>query len=230
MKKNIKKHIVLMVLGLVSFACGGGSDGPPPNEPPTTAQLIFPSPDLLCIDNNITFDWSDATDPEGQTVRYEIVIARDRNLTQIEERRSVNQSQVTITLERAVAFYWSVTTLDSEGASSTPTPTQAFYTEGDGVANYAPFTAALVSPADEGSVDAGTVSLTWMGGDTDTEDTLTYELFFGTEVDPPSFQTGITAETFDVTVTSGMTYYWRIDTTDDSGAKSIGQIWEFTVN
>ena len=101
MKISLKKHIgLLAVIGLFTISCGGGGgggddEGPalPPNEPPTTTpQLIFPSANLLCIDNNVAFDWEDATDPENQALRYQITIARDRDLTDIEEQRIVNNS------------------------------------------------------------------------------------------------------------------------------------------
>ena len=34
----------------------------------------------------------------------------------------------------------------------------------------------------------------------------------------------------EVTVETGKTYYWKVNTIDNSGAKSIGQVWSFTVN
>jgi len=185
----------------------------------------------LCIDNNIAFDWEDATDPDGQSVAYRIVIARDRDLTQVEEMRTVPTSNVTIELDIATAFYWTITTIDSEGLESNPSETLAFFTMGVGETNNAPFTAALVSPVDEASgVASGTTTLTWDGADTDTADTLTYELFFGTDSDPASTQTGLTVETASVMTDPSTTYFWRINTTDNSGAISIGRVWQFTTN
>ncbi|NAS31797.1 hypothetical protein GTQ40_12505 [Flavobacteriaceae bacterium R38] len=233
MKKNtIKTYIGLLLISTILFSCGGGGDdAPPPNEPPTAVEnLIFPSANLLCIDNNITFDWSDATDPEGGNVRYRILIARDRDLTQVEEERTVTESEVTITLERGVAFYWNIVSLDNASAESAPTPTQAFFTMGDGVVNNVPFTAALVAPANDANVAPGTVNLSWDGADTDVGDVLTYDLYFGTDANPPLLEEGLTVENFDVMATTGTTYFWRVDTIDDSGARSIGQVWQFTAN
>ncbi len=236
MKNLLNKYLSIILLSLITLSCGGGDDDgtPPPPEnmaPETVENLIFPSENLLCIDNNITFDWSDAMDPDGDVVSYIVLIARDRDLTEVEEMRTVTESEVTITLERATPFYWNVTTLDPDGLESDPTPTQAFFTEGDGIVNYVPFTAALIAPENEGFVDSGTITLMWEGGDTDVDDVLTFNLFFGTDIDNlPLFQGDISEEMFDVVADPATTYFWRIDTTDDAGAENVGQIWTFTTN
>jgi len=237
MRSNlIKQYIGILGLSITLFSCGGGDDDGSNNAPNTVSvnQVNFPTPNLLCIDNNIAFDWEDATDPDGQVVTYRIIIARDRDLTQIEEMRTVTSSNVTIELEIATAFYWTITTIDSEGLESAPSETLAFFTMGIGETNNAPFTAALVNPADEATgVTSGTTTLTWDGADTDVGDTLTYNVFFDTVPDPqvlaPSGD-NISAETLDVMTAPATTYYWRVNTTDDSGSTSIGRVWQFTTN
>ncbi len=228
MKKIIKGSAIFTIM-FFAFACGG-SDGPPPNSAPSTAQLIYPSVDLLCIDNTIEFNWSEATDPDDDSVRYKLTIAKDRTLTDVVEQRTVNSTSVTITLQKAVAYYWRVIAVDSEANEGQATTTQAFYTAGAGVSNYAPFTAALVSPNNDDNVDEGTVSLNWTGGDTNTDDVLTYELYFGEEENPTLLVSDLSSETSSINAVSGKTYYWKINTLDNSGAKTIGQVWKFHVN
>ena len=236
MKNKINSYIVLLSISLVIASCSssGGDDSPPPpppnSAPSAVSTLTFPSSDLLCIDNTVAFSWSTATDADGDPITYKLVVATDRPLTQIVEQRTLSATSVTISLDRGVAYYWRVTAMDNQGAESDPSSTFAFYTEGDGVSNYAPFTAAINTPADGGSVTAGTVNLSWTGGDADNGDTLTYEVFFGDTIDPPLVQADVTADNLDVTAETGMTYYWKVNTTDDSGVKTIGQIWSFSVN
>ncbi|GAA3601092.1 hypothetical protein Q4Q39_12570 [Flavivirga amylovorans] len=227
MKKIIKASTIFTIMCFV-FACGGSDDSV--NLAPSTAQLIFPSVDLLCIDNAIAFNWNAATDPEGNAISYKLTIARDRALSDVVEQRTVTTTNVTITLEKAVAYYWRVIAVDNETNEGEPTATQAFYTAGDGVSNYAPFTAALVSPGFDSNINPGTVSLNWTGADTNTEDTLTYELYFGEESNPPLVADNLSTETSTVNIVSGKTYYWKVNTLDGSGAKTIGQIWKFNVN
>ncbi len=228
MEKTIIKGLILGVITLV-FACGG-SDGPPPNGAPSTVDLVYPTVNLLCIDNTIPFDWSEATDPDQDVLRYKITIAKDRALTDIVEERTLSATNVSITLQKGFAHYWKVTAIDSENNEGTPSATQAFYTAGNGVTNYAPFAAALVSPNDDGNVNPGAISLSWTGSDIDTEDELVYDLYFGETEAPPLVTENVTAETFEVTVDSGKTYYWKVNTSDGSGAKTIGQVWKFSVN
>ena len=101
---------------------------------------------------------------------------------------------------------------------------------GFGEENSVPFTAVLNALADNGSVGSGTVSLSWIGGDADVDDTLLYDVFFGTDPNPPMVSQDESAETFDVMTDPGTTYYWRINTTDGSGSSSIGRVWQFTTN
>ncbi len=165
---------------------------PPPNSAPSAvSQLVFPTSDLLCIDNTVTFEWGASSDADGDSIGYILVVATDRLLTQVVEQRTVSSTSITISLDRGVAYYWSVTARDSQGEEADPSSTFAFYTEGDGVSNYAPFSAALNAPENTGSIAAGTVNLSWTGGDTDTGDILTYELFFGETMDPPLLQSDL---------------------------------------
>ncbi|WP_179344666.1 fibronectin type III domain-containing protein [Winogradskyella ursingii] len=230
MKKDIKYIGALLTILFLS-ACGGGDDGPPPNSAPSqVTQITFPTADLLCTDNTINFQWSGSSDADNDPISYRITVATDRQLNIIIEERTISTNSVVLTLQQGVAYYWNVTAIDDSGSEAEPSPTLAFFTSGPGISNYAPFTAALNEPADGGSVSFGTVNLDWTGGDVDTEDTLTYDLYFGLETDPPLLESGLTTENLSVTTTSSNTYYWRVDSIDGSGTKTIGQIWSFTTN
>lgn len=238
MKNKLGTYIFVGLFYVIALSCGGGSDDdemqPKPDPvnlaPTAVSSLIYPTSNLLCIDNIIPFDWSDATDPENDAIKYRITVASDRNLTQIVENQIIPVSKVTINLQKGKAFYWNVIAIDSKNNESPATTTQAFYTSGNGISNHAPFSATSIAPENESNINAGTISLTWEGNDADVNDVLSYDLYFGEASDPPILQTDMLVETFDVAVETGKTYYWKVNTIDDSGAKTIGQVWEFTVN
>ena len=236
--KKVIQTIALFSTTFFFISCGGGGSSSGGdnggeevvNDAPSKVSLVYPTQNLLCIDNSIPFDWSDATDPNNDNVSYKLVVAKNRELTNVVTTRTVNSSEIRITLDKGESHYWSITAIDSKGLEGDQSSVFAFYTKGTGESNNVPFTAALVSPSNEGSVTGTTVNLKWTGADSDSSDTLTYDVYFGEDADPELSQSDITVSNFDVSVEAGKTYYWKINTKDDSNAKSIGQVWSFTVN
>ena len=90
--------------------------------------------------------------------------------------------------------------------------------------------ANLKSPENNTNITSGSLDLIWEGSDTNTTDTLTYELFFSEDEDPVLIENSLSLETYNVSVLSGKTYYWKVNTIDNSGAKSIGQVFSFSVD
>jgi len=228
--------VILFVMALLA-SCSSGDDGggdtasaASPNTAPTAVGLLtFPSSDLLCTDNTINFQWAAASDTDGDTINYRLTIALDRSQTNIVEQLTTTATSRTVTLQSGTAYYWNVVAFDSEDEAAA-SPTFAFYTEGVGVSNHSPFTATLNAPINNSVLNAGTVTLDWTGSDVDTDDTLTYDVYFGNANPPAVLQTNVSISTFDVTTAAGTTYFWRIDTKDNNGVKSIGQVWSFSTN
>lgn len=200
------------------------------NNAPSEVSLVYPSENLLCIENTIDFNWSDAVDPENDDIEYNIVIATDRAMTNIVENKTVITSQTTITLAKQTAFYWQVEAVDVDNNQSTASEVFAFFTKGEGVVNYAPFSSELVSPENDSNVNATSVNLTWEAADANTTDTLTYELYFGENSSLDLVDDTLTEKTQTMSIESGKTYFWQVNVKDQNGAKSIGQIWSFTAN
>ncbi len=89
----------------------------------------------------------------------------------------------------------------------------------------APQKAINPDPADEKTGVAVSADLSWEdGGDTDT-----YDVYFGTDPEALDLVSeGQTATTYDPGTMDGSTvYYWRIDSTNDTGT-TTGDVWSFT--
>jgi hypothetical protein len=200
------------------------------NKAPSIVQLIFPTENLLCINNTINFDWSDAIDPENDEIGYTIIIAKDRAFTNIIENRPVDESEITLVLEKATAYYWKVDALDIDNNLGTSSETYAFYTQGSVTENYAPFSPKVITPENNSVVDAGVIFLRWIAEDINTTDILTYELYFGENDNLVLLENDLNSQNYEVTAESGKTYSWQVNVKDQNGAKSIGQVWTFTVN
>ena len=115
------------------------------------------------------------------------------------------------------------TTSSTSSTTTTASDTWKFYLAGDGVVNYAPFPAELKTPASGSTVTLsdGKATFTWEGTDPDSGDTLSYTVYVD-KVDgkqtPTSALSNLSAQTADVELDAGTTYYWRVKTSDGTNA------------
>lgn len=234
-------YFALLLLTAALSSCsgssgGGGSDDDippvdPVNEAPAAvSSLVYPTNNLLCIDNTITFEWGASTDPNGDTVSYVIEIADDNQFSNIVESTTVSATSKTYTLEKGKAFYWRVQAKDDQNLSSDYSNIFQFYTEGVGEVNHLPFSPELIAPALNGNLDSGAIDLRWNGSDVDG-DTLTYDVYFDTS-NPPNTKVGDNQsdKTYTVNTASSTTYYWKVVVKDDKGGEALGQVWSFSTN
>ncbi len=218
---------VLVFLCVLNIQCSKDEK----NKAPTAVNLIYPTKNLLCTANTINFNWSKATDPENDALEYNLIIATDRAMTNVVENSTITNLQTTVSLEKQTAYYWKVDALDINNNQGTSSEIFAFFTKGEGALNYAPFSAELVSPENNSNQSTFTsISLTWDAADTNTTDILTYELYFGENSTLTLIDDSLSDKSRIVSVESGKSYSWKVNVKDQNGAKSIGQIWSFTVN
>ena len=239
----MKNIAAILLLSIAIVSCGGGGgDEPPPapvvNKAPTIPNgLVSPTNGLLCIDNTVIFTWNGSTDPEGDNISYEIIVAKDSQFTTIVKQETTSALTKTYLLEKGIPYYWKVKAIDSKSKASDYTSHWGFYTEGVGtLSNYVPFAATLVKPTINSTVSGTSVVFEWNSSDLDATDILKYDFYLSTS--STTFPTEPTVGNHDAkTITrtglqSNTTYYWRIDVKDyDSkgakGGKSTGQIWSF---
>jgi PKD repeat protein len=95
--------------------------------------------------------------------------------------------------------------------------------------NNAPNTPAVPSPSDSATDVPIDAALSWTGGDPDAEDTVTYNVYFGTSISPPLAVENLQENTYDPGMLDYSTlYYWQIVANDDHGAMTEGELWTFT--
>jgi len=95
--------------------------------------------------------------------------------------------------------------------------------------NYSPYTPSNPSPGD-GAVGVLTnAGLSWTGGDPDTGDTVTYDVYFGTSASAPLVSNNQSSTTYNLgTLAYNTKYYWKVIATDEYGASTPGPVWDFT--
>ncbi len=232
MKKYIF-HLIIVTIVLFCSSCGGDSKPTPEpvNSAPSKPILSAPTNNLLCINNMVAFQWNASTDPEGNSITYQIQIAKDNQFSQVVETITGAVTTQSFLLEKGVAYYWRAKAIDSNNKSSDFSSTFQFYTEGVGVSNHLPFTASIVSPQLNAAVQGATTVLEWNASDVDSNDILTYDVYFGT-VNPPTTKVASnqSAKTYTQNISAATNYYWRIDVKDNKGGVNKGQVWNFKTN
>jgi len=230
----MKKLIYTLALSTLLWSCGGGggSDTPPPapeNHAPTTPTLVYPTNNLLCIENPVECKWNTSTDSDtGDVITYLIEVAENSAFTQGKQTFNGSSLMQSVPLLEDVAYYWRVKATDGEDSSSYSS-VYKFYTYGEGIENHLPFSPELIAPTLNEVVHGAptTTNLQWTADDVDN-DALTYDVYFETG-DTPTEQvaTNQTATTFSVDIVTGQTYSWKVVVNDGAGGQTIGQTWSF---
>ncbi len=214
---------------LLFASCSGGEDTRPPQENrlPSVPILVFPTNNMLCIDNVLIFDWEASSDPDSDGITYEIQVATDNQFSNIVHSANTGNTNREITLEKDITHYWRVKATDSNGGSSIFSNVWQFYTEGEGPQNHLPFAPSLVSPENESNSSINSVVLQWSASDVDGDD-LVFDVHFGTETSPNRIVTGHSETSYTLNdLDSGTTYYWKIVVKDGNGGTTIGPVWSF---
>jgi SusE outer membrane protein len=221
-----------LLLGTVIFSCssGGSSDDGPdvrPNSAPTAPSLVSPSNNLLCVENTLTFNWNASVDADGDTITYKIEIATDNLFNNIVHFGSTTTTSFQVTLSKGTAYYWHVFATDSNNASSDYSSVFQLYTENEGLSNHLPFAPGLISPSNGETVTGGVITLQWEASDVDQDD-LVYDIYFDS-IDPPVtlVSEDQTESSFEFSLSTTGTYFWKVVVKDENGGETIGQVWYF---
>ena len=236
--KTLTNNAVILLAVLILFGCGGNSDDEiaitPPEEPnidainlaPSIPVLIYPSNELLCIDNELEFSWEASVDNEGDPISYTIQVASDVQFTNIISEAISNDTKTVILLEKGQTLFWRAIASDNQNNISNYSTHWKFYTEGEPIVNQLPFQPELVNPNLGETVSESLILLSWNGSDADNDD-LMYDVYFGTTPNMPLVAEDLQTNSFEVSLTANSLYYWRIVTKDGTGGATIGPVWSF---
>jgi hypothetical protein len=95
--------------------------------------------------------------------------------------------------------------------------------------NNPPYTPSSPHP-DDSTIDVSiSTDLNWIGGDPDIGDTVRYNIYFGTNNNPPKVVENQSNTKYNPgTLSYSTKYYWKIIAWDDKGNWAEGPIWHFT--
>ncbi len=234
MSKNLSSHSTSSILqaGTVLFlaviivsssfanslvASGGTNRLSPPNIPSNPD----PANNSINVSRNVHLTWTGG-DPDNDTVTYNVFFGTNQTPPLVAK----NISQATYTpgmLNLLTKYFWKIVAWDNH-SNMTQGPLWAFTTRGKSPPNVP----SDPHPANNSIGVPIHLNLTWTGGDPDN-DTVTYNVFFGTNQTPPQVATNITKTSYNPgTLTLLTTYYWRIIAWDNTSNMTSGPLWKFT--
>ena len=189
-----------------------------PNEPSD------PSPADGSIDNeiNVILSWTGG-DPDGDDVTYDIYFGTSSPPPKVAGNQSGTNYDPGL-LEFDTTYYWQIVSWDIF-EFSTAGSIWSFGTD----ENQPPYEPSDPDPPNGATDVSINELLSWTGGDPNTGDTVTYDVYFGTSSPPPLVDEDLTQTAYDPgTMDLGTTYYWQIVSEDSQAETTDGPIWSFT--
>jgi|GEM_PF-1734267 len=187
-----------------------------PNVPSSPNPAIF----AKGVDVHAHLSWTGGDIDPGDTVTYDVYFGTEYPPLQV----AWSESAATYdpgTMDYDTTYYWRIVAKDNHGAAASG-PAWRFSTNS---LPYEPYDPDPPDSAVDVSLDA---DLSWTGGDPDPDDTVSYDVYLGTEMPPPQVAWSESASTYDPgTMDSDTTYYWQIVTFDRHGESTAGSIWRF---
>jgi hypothetical protein len=194
---------------------------------PDAAVLFFPENNQACEPGEVlsatkatlTLQWQRAKDAD----HYSLSIT-DQLSGETQSYDNLLAASHTVTLTRAQAYSWQVTSYNQRANITRSSALHQFYLQGEGVVNYAPFAPTLLTPESGKSIEPGLTTFTWEASDLDG-DPLTYTLYVDTvdgKQTPPEAQQNLSETSDTLTLEAGKVYYYRVVASDGkSSASSI---------
>jgi hypothetical protein len=197
------------------------------NQPPYVPSSPVPSNGATGISINTDLSWTGGDPDTGDTVTYDVYFGTTTPPSKV----IGNQTGTTYnlpTLAYNTHYYWKIVSWDNHGAS-TPGPIWSFTTEQP--PNNPPYTPNTPNPPNGATDISINTDLSWVGGDPDPGDTVTYDVYFEPGDSTPDIlvsndQPGTSYDPG--TLIYSTQYYWQIISKDNHGATTPGPIWSFT--
>ncbi len=207
----------------------GGGGNSPPYQPQT------PTPNNHAIHIPVTgtlLSWSGGDPDAGDVVTYDVYFGTTNPPT---NKVSSNQSGTTYnpgSLNYDSTYYWKIVAWDNHG-HFTAGPVWDFTTQS--APNTPPYIPGNITPANGSTGQSINIDLSWTGGDPNVGDTVIYTVYFGTNPNPPLYDTTPLYPSTQLSITYTLPtlllnthYYWKIVATDNHGAEVTSPIWSFT--
>jgi len=212
----------VLILGLSNCSRDGNAPAPAPaNQAPAAFSLIGVANDASNVDLMPSFSWTAATDPDGDTVSYDLYIDSNESPTTLFAGDIAETNyQLQEPLSVVEKYYWKVIAKDNKGNSTTSKDTYSFTTRNTDSANQAPETFGLIGVSN-GATDVDLMpNFSWTAATDPDGDAITYDLYIDSNENPTTlFAEDITETNYQLQERLLLTnqYYWKVVAKDNNG-------------
>ncbi len=232
-----KSIFLLLLLLLLTISCDSESSDDS-NNSPNSFSLLFVNNNATDIILTPILTWEQSTDPDDDSVSYQLLIDKIEDLDGNEAPSTVVQSNIntnTYTLTNALmagtAYKWCVIATDGRGGSTKSSNVFAFTTAQEGTqTNLPPNMFSLLSPGFGASNVSLDPQLTWQVATDPDNDPVFYDIYFG-EGSPDNFIGQVQNTNFQVNQLSENTeYQWYVLAKDIAGNVRSSSTFSFTTS
>jgi hypothetical protein len=195
-----------------------------PDQPPFVPSAPSPTNGSTGVSINADLSWQGGDPDAGDTVTYDVYFGTSSSPSIV----SHNQSSLSYdpgTLAYSTYYYWKIVAWDNHGLS-TEGPLWHFTTIY--IPNRPPYAPHSPSPANESTDVSVNIDLSWVGGDPDSGDFVTYDIYFGTTFPLTKILSNISGTSHTLHNLSYSTkYYWKIIAWDNHQNTNTSPVWSF---
>lgn len=204
---------------------GSGGTVNPNNQAPLAATS--PIPEDMASGQSVSpmLRWQ-ATDPDGDALVYDVFCSRIGSQAQLVASSVAVPYYQMSGLSVYQDYIWYVICRDTSGAISANNSQWQFKT-GDGN-NTPPYTPENPTPSDQAQDQLPSLLLTWIGGDPDAADHVSYQVWLATGAAEPTLATTTSFPVARIeNLALGTTYTWKVIASDNRAGVTRGPTWSF---
>ncbi|MBC8757281.1 hypothetical protein H2O64_21605 [Kordia sp. YSTF-M3] len=187
------------------------------NVAPNPPSLILPSNNSTVLqqyeDQEVFFEWTNATDPDDDIVGYRWYSDTDPNFNNPYHHFTTTNS-TTAYFYPNQTYYWKVRTIDSNDNMSNYSQTWSFYLDGY---NDPPFEPMLIFPINETECSNSYLTFQWNNVNDPQGDAVTYKLHIDTSPqfdDSPDIYNTFGNNNYTLNLPQGTALYWKVEAFD----------------
>lgn len=240
MKPLFKIYGLIVSFLCLLISCDNSSNNSNNNNNPNSFNLLYVNNNASNVILTPSLSWQNATDPDGDTVKYTLLIDKTTDLendelptTIVATDLNTNFFTLTTSLLFETNYKWYVIATDGNGGSTASSNVFTFTTAPEDFVNHAPNPFSLLSPAN-GAVDVDLKPvLSWQSTNDPDMDNVFYDIYFGVNAQTATmigqgFTNPLTSYVFQNNLATNTTYYWYVVAYDVFGATQMSATFSFT--